>query len=371
MMQATQGSASGPGGKDGPSLPKRLGAGAKDGTRDHKPTEFTNALGHLRSSNVRTPQAIIATPVRTIEKEESVEADAGSLTRELQEKARRRQALYTIEMVYKQLLVTEDLAYKLENHGKLGSRARQSIEGERAEAIKLAFSLLGVPPVDKSAPEDYADFRRILTIGKGRTLLQRLVPLFSVEHKHAVLVAMVRAADSLVTPKAGKQSQDATRMHTEHLVGLIRNAMPTALQAISVVPLPVLTNCIQCVATTSGTNTDNLLHEFGANIIYAVGRRADALLSSGQVAGPAQKEWTVAIAAFAAAVAPGLGRKVATPDSTPPGLLWELASLLAAHSDATGRAALKVALSEAAEKLGAQAPAPMQAFVKLVSPAAE
>lgn len=292
-------------------------------------------------------------------------ADDTKLTRELQEKARRRQALFTIEMAYRQLLVTEDLAYKLENHGKLGSRARQSIEGERSTAIKKAFELLQVPAKDGTADEGaFTDFKRILTIGKGRTLVQRLGPLLAVPQKHAVLHALLTLSDGLVTPKAGKQTPAAAALHAEHLNGLMQNTMPTGLQIVSVVPLQVLSNCMKVV-----TITDNLLHDFGANILYAIGRRADGLLSSGKIQPSLQKEWTAALAGFAVRVAPALGKKVAAPGTTPIGLLWELASLLAAHSDTVGKAALKVALEEDAKAVAAKdgpTPPPVQGFLSLV-----
>ena len=371
--QPQQGPRGGPAGPAGPGgggqgmhMPKRLGAESK-GAPEYKPKQIQNTLGQLKSSNVRTPQAIMASVVRSADLDvgDDAGADDSKLTRELQEKARRRQALFTIEMAYRQLLVTEDLAYKLENHGKLGSRARQSIEGERSAAIKKAFELLQVPPKDGSADEGaFTDFKRILTIGKGRTLLQRLGPLLQVPQKHAVLHALLTLADALVTPKSSKQSAAGTALHVEHLNGLMQNAMPTVLQIVSVVPLQVLSNCIKAVAVSG-----NLLHDFGANILYAIGRRADALLSSGRIPPPQQKEWTTALAGFAVAVAPALGEKVAAPGTTPIGLLWELASLLAAHSDTAGKAALKAALEKAAKEVAAKegsTPPPVQGFLSLV-----
>jgi len=381
MMQAQRGQRGGPqGGGGGPGgggggglgpgmhMPKRLGAESRDSKNEYKPKQIQNTLGQLKSSNVRTPQAIIATPVRNADADvgdDGADGDDSKLTRELQEKARRRQALFTIEMAYRQLLVTEDLAYKLENHGKLGSRARQSIEGERATAIKKAYELLQVPAKDGSAEASaFTDFKRVLTIGKGRTLLQRLAPLLAVPQKHAVLNAFLTLADELVTPKAGKPTPAAAALHGEHLNGLMRNTLPTGIQVINVVPLQVLSNCMKVVAVT-----DNLLHDFGANLLYSMMRRADALLSSGKIPATQQKEWTTALAAFAVAVAPAFGRKVAAPGQTPIGLLWELASLFAAHSNKEGKNALKAALETDAQAVAAQegpTPPPVQGFLSLV-----
>lgn len=342
-------------------MPKKLGAPKKD-LNLHNPTALEDTLGKLRATNIRAPQQIIQTPVRPDVVEE---ADDGSvISRLLQEKARRRQALLTIESAYRQMLIVEDLEYKLENHGRLSQRARQSIEGERVAAIDKAFRLLQVP----TEGNDDTEFCRILSVNKGKTLVLRLAPWFSPPQKHAVLLSIVRSVGTLVAPaRAGKQAEGAEQ--AEHVGGLEHYLIPAIQTACGGVPVAMLTACLQETvgSCSSSQKCDGMLQDFGATLLYSICRHADMQLSSGKVPAPEQKAWMSAIAVLAARMVGALERGLKRQNASV-GLLWELTSLLAAHSDKPTRELLKSKLAGLAPT-GDQVPPPVQAFLATVGAA--
>jgi hypothetical protein len=340
-------------------MPKKLGAPKKEGNV-HTPVAFAETLGKLRATNIRAPQQIIQTPIR---RDVVDEPDDGSqISRMLQEKARRRQALLTIESAYRQMLIVEDLEYKLEHHGRLSHRARQSIESERATAIEKAFKLLQVP----TEGNDDSHFCRILSVNKGKTLVLRLAPWFSPTHKHAVLLSLVRTVDTLVGPgRAGKLPLSSEQ--AEHLGGLEHFLVPTVQHTLNAMSVAMLTGCLQqaIVSCSTAERCDGMLHEYGATILYSICRCADLLLSGGKVPGADQAEWMSAIAALAQTLVGGLERALHR-QSSGTGLLWELTSLLAAHSDAPTRALLKAKLASLAPGEVGKRPPAVQAFLKTV-----
>eukprot|EP00039_Didymoeca_costata_P014356 m.230818 g.230818 ORF g.230818 m.230818 type:complete len:871 (-) comp16002_c0_seq25:274-2886(-) len=350
--------------RSGP-MPKKLGYKSQKGS--YEPLAFTNTLGQLKATSTRAPHELIKAPSRGEILGDEDDDVGGHQSVEIIERSRNRRSLVLIEKAFTQLLISEDQEYKLENHKNLSQRARTSITAQRNEAIENAFALLKVQTNTQEKVVSDKEIRRILKFPKGKSLVQRLLPLLSIKNKHAFLLSLIRMISSLL--QVDVQSDKGR----EHISGLMTMVLPAIIVATGSVPLPVLSSCleeaIQYYPVEDTARSEKLISEFGASLLYAVCRGADTQLGSGSVPAEQQNEWTANVARFASTQATTFARVLQAEkgNNNKVGLLWEFISLLAAHSAEEARDSLAKSLKDLAESMPPEVAPSASTFLKFVS----
>lgn len=312
--------------------------GQKHEKAAYVPATFENALGALKGSSIRAPSKLIAVPSAQGAPDSNSDENCGERhTREQKDAIRRRQTLLFIERAYNMLLRAEDRSAKLGSNS-LGQRARKEIQAECSETVAEIHDLLNLVALTKSwSKADDDVLSRVLGLPKGRGLVARLMGFFTPMQRHGVLLSLIRAA-----PALGNPTQAPTGSNLDFTEGLMSDLFPSVLGVVAdagiLVAISALETAVAAYTTGEESDADSFLCPFAVSCIYAVARRADALLGSGQVPPDHQATWTGLVEKFATAVAP---RVKAASDSRDVSYILELMSLFSAHSSADGKISLK------------------------------
>jgi hypothetical protein len=117
---------------------------ARAESKPYNPVQFDKTLGSIKGTSIRAPKPLIEMPkIPPDVHADHTGADGDAQSRELIERARRRKALISIEHAYREMILAEDRAVKLEQPG-MSVRARQQIEDERRKHLVTALGYFQV-----------------------------------------------------------------------------------------------------------------------------------------------------------------------------------------------------------------------------------
>lgn len=173
--------------------------------RSYIPVKFENSLGRITSSSVHNPRVLIDVGCRrsTIasESEEGDEAEGGTNSdasvRESQE--RFRQLLMSIEDLYMVVLAIDELGKAVL---ALPEEKRSTLYQEREAMIQVLYSRILYSPPGTNERPSFA-LLTLSSIRKGKKLVGRSIPLFSLKRQQAVLLAILDELPFLLKRDAG------------------------------------------------------------------------------------------------------------------------------------------------------------------------
>jgi hypothetical protein len=117
---------------------------ARAESKPYNPVQFDKTLGSIKGTSIRAPKPLIEMPkIPPDVHADHTGGDGDAQSRELIERARRRKALISIEHAYREMILAEDRAVKLEQPG-MSVRARQQIEDERRKHLVTALGYFQV-----------------------------------------------------------------------------------------------------------------------------------------------------------------------------------------------------------------------------------
>lgn len=161
--------------------------------RSYIPVKFENSLGRITSSSVHNPRVLIDVGCRrstiTSESEEGEEEEGGANSdtsvRENQE--RFRQLLMSIEDLYMVVLAIDELGKAVL---ALPEEKRATLYQERDAMIQVLYSRILYSPPGTNERPSFA-LLTLSSIRKGKKLVGRSIPLFSLKRQQAVLLAIM------------------------------------------------------------------------------------------------------------------------------------------------------------------------------------
>lgn len=174
--------------------------------RSYIPVKFENSLGRITSSSVHNPRVLIDVGCRrstlASESEGDGEEEEGSASsdasvRESQE--RFRQLLMSIEDLYMVVLAIDELGKAVL---ALPEEKRATLYQERDAMIQVLYSRILYSPPGTNERPSFA-LLTLSSIRKGKKLVGRSIPLFSLKRQQAVLLAILDELPFLLKRDAG------------------------------------------------------------------------------------------------------------------------------------------------------------------------
>eukprot|EP00124_Ichthyophonus_hoferi_P003390 Ihof_evm1s291 gene=Ihof_evmTU1s291 len=220
----------------------------------YQPEMFQNALGKLPGGSINAPKPLIDVGVT---RHENTNA---SFTR--------RKLLMSVESAYKLVIAIEDLDSDIVT---MPPQERQPLLSRRTEIVDVLYSNLHVPQADQAIkPTDDDTFMRFMSVGKGHRLVARVLPYFSTEQLHALLLAVMRNTLTL-----DQVTQDGKQM----LEGIRSHVLPALVQCISSFSLTLIIAVGQVFSTNpSLTIVAFLKTKLGMGLLQAMFSKAQELL---------------------------------------------------------------------------------------------
>lgn len=331
---------------------------------EYTPVGLDGTLGQIKSTSIRAPQQLIKMPTMSDDNDLKIEDDP-NLSREYQERAWKRKILLAIEEGYRYLLMIEDRFVKLEPH-TLPKKVRIGVEKDVKRIMNLLFDLFGIKALSKEwEPGDDQQFRQFMTVTKGKALIARFMRFATPEQTHAILLVALRTITTLLTARQGVSEKE----HAKHLEELSMILVPSLLGRIESIDLGTVISCLKTASTfyvNAEENKKSTMHEpMSIAILYAIFRRADALLGQPSTTQEQQAQWCALVEAFVEGTVAVLGKKVKSTKGTPQHL-WEYANIVAAHSGPTGRAAIRSEMAALVPE--SQAPPFMTLLLQITKP---
>lgn len=245
--------------------------------RSYIPVKFENSLGRITSSSVHNPRVLIDVGCRrsTMASEcegdgDDEEASANSDTSVRESQERFRQLLMSIEDLYMVVLAIDELGKAVL---ALPEEKRATLYQERDAMIQVLYSRILYSPPGTNERPSFA-LLTLSSIRKGKKLVGRSIPLFSLKRQQAVLLAILDELPFLLKRDAGDKI--FPREVLPHLKDTVDESSLKALLAFAKTLLKHPATSLNAIVAS----------EFGLALILCFFHRAETIFSEAEAAAP-------------------------------------------------------------------------------------